>query len=75
MAAGKRRTRASLEASRSRENDCVDEVSADQTFTEGAATDERQTRERLVEYFAILREWDLKLRQKESQDVPVFRPS
>ena len=76
MAAGKRRMQASLEkADQSRENDCEDEVSAGQTLNEDAAADERQTRERLVEYFAILREWDLRLRHNESQDVPEFRPS
>ena len=67
---------ASLEkADRSRENDCVDDVSAGQTLGEDTAADERQTRERLAEYFAILREWDLRLRRNESHDVPEFRPS
>ena len=76
MAAGKRRMQASLEkADQSRENDCEDELSAGQTLTEEAAAGERQTRERLAEYFAILREWDLRLRHNESQDVPEFRPS
>ena len=76
MAAGKRRMQASLEkADQSRENDCEDEVSAGQTLNEDAPADERQTRERLAEYFAILREWDLRLRHNESQDVPEFRPS
>lgn len=76
MAPGKKRMQASLEkADQSRENDCEDEVSAGETLTKEAAADERQTRERLVEYFAILREWDLRLRHNESQDVPEFRPS
>jgi hypothetical protein len=76
MAAGKGRMQASLEkANQSCENDCEDEVSAGQTLAEEAAADERQTRERLAEYFAILREWDLRLRHNESQDVPEFRPS
>ncbi len=34
---------------------------------EPAEIDERQCRERLAEYFALLREWDLKLRQKDSE--------
>jgi hypothetical protein len=76
MAAGRRRVQASVEkANQGREHDCVDEVSAGETLTEEAAADERQTRERLVEYFAILREWDLRLRHNESQDVHEFRPS
>jgi hypothetical protein len=58
-----------------RENDCTDGVSAGQTLAEETAADERQTRERLAEYFAILREWDLRLRHNESKDVPEFRPS
>ncbi len=74
MAASKIRRRASLEkANGRRENDSLDEVSAGQTLTEEAAADERQTRERLADYFAILREWDLRLRHHESQDVLGFR--
>ena len=34
--------------------------------------DERQRRERLADYFAILREWDQRLTQNESQEVPEF---
>jgi hypothetical protein len=74
MAARKRRMRASLEkANGSRQNDPLGEVSSEQTCVEQAAADERQTRERLAEYFAILREWDLRLRPNESLDVPEFR--
>ena len=76
MAASKIRRRASLEnASGRRKNDGLDEVCTGQTCTEEEAADDRQTRERLAEYFAILREWDLRLKRNESQDVPEFRPS
>jgi hypothetical protein len=76
MAAARRRVQASLEkANQSREHDCQDEVSAGRPVPEDAAAIERQTRERLAEYFAILREWDLRLRHNESKDVPEFRPS
>lgn len=74
MATFKKRTRVSLdEANRSRENDRLGEGSSNGTRIEGEAADERQTRERLADYFAILREWDLRLRHNESQDVPEFR--
>jgi hypothetical protein len=76
MAAAKRRMQTSLKnVKRSRENDDEAEVFAGQTLVEDGAADGRQTRERLAEYFAILREWDLRLRHNESQDVPEFRPS
>ncbi len=74
MAASRIRRRASLEkANGRRENDNLDEVSAGQTCTEDEAADNRQTRERLADYFAILREWDLRLRHNESQDAQEFR--
>src|SRR5262245_61644209 len=44
-----------------------------QPGTENEAADDRQSRERLAEYFAILREWDLRLRHSESQDVQELR--
>lgn len=34
-----------------------------------ADPDERQSRERLAEYFALLREWDLKLRRDDSDSA------
>ena len=74
MAASRIRRRASLEnANGRRENDSLGEVSAGQTCTEEEAADDRQTRERLADYFAILREWDLRLRHNESQEVPEIR--
>jgi len=59
-------------ANRSRENDRLGDVSIVRTGVEDSPEDERQSRERLAGYFAILREWDERLRQNESQDVPGF---
>jgi hypothetical protein len=74
MAANKIRMRAPLAtADRSREDDDVDEVFARQMRNEGEAADERQIRERLAEYFGILRERDLRLRHNEWHDVSEFR--
>jgi hypothetical protein len=49
------------------------EVSTIRSGVEDSAEDERQTRERLAGYFAILREWDLRLTQNESQEASEFR--
>jgi hypothetical protein len=75
MADRQRRRRLSKEsASRSRENDDRDaEVSSDQRL-DCTAEDERLIRERLAEYFAILREWDLKLRENDTESSTVESP-
>lgn len=74
MAARKGRMGSShRKANRSRETDGSGDVSVVRTGVEDSLEDERKSRERLAAYFAILREWDLKLRQDESQDVPEFR--
>jgi hypothetical protein len=39
------------------------------------AEEDEQIRQRLAEYFAILREWDLRVRQTESQNESEFRQS
>ena len=59
-------------ANRSRENDRLGDVSIVRPAVEDSPEDERQRRERLAGYFAILREWDQRLTQNESQEVPEF---
>jgi len=59
-------------ANRSRENDRLGDVSIVPLAVEDSPEDERQSRERLAGYFAILREWDHRLTQNESQEVPEF---
>jgi hypothetical protein len=74
MAGGHTRRRLSTEkASRCRENDRQVEVSSVNPSVADTAEDERQIRETLAQYFAILREWDQRLRQNESENVPEFR--
>jgi hypothetical protein len=68
MADRQRRKRLSTEkASRCREDDRESEVSSVSPSVADTAEDERQIRERLADYFAILREWDLKLRQNDTE--------
>jgi hypothetical protein len=59
-------------ANRSRDNDRLGDVSIIPLAVEDSPEDERQSRERLAGYFAILREWDQRLTQNESQEVPEF---
>lgn len=74
MAGSHRRRRLSTEkASRCRESDRQVEVSSVNPSVADTAEDERQIRETLAQYFAILREWDQRLRQNESENVPEFR--
>ncbi len=49
-----------------RSNDLSDDVWPGDEHEEPLEMDDRQSRERLAEYFALLREWDLKLRRKAS---------
>jgi hypothetical protein len=50
-----------------------DEVSTVEAGADRSTEEERDVRETLAEYFAILREWDLKLRENESSGNPDFR--
>lgn len=59
-------------ANRSRDTDRLGDVSIIPLAVEDSPEDERQSRERLAGYFAILREWDQRLTQNESQEVPEF---
>jgi hypothetical protein len=76
MADRQRRRRFSKEsASRRRENDDRNaEVSRADQRLDCTAEDERLIRERLAEYFAILREWDLKLRENDTESSSVEWP-
>lgn len=58
-------------AARGRRDSAV-EVSRSGASAAAITEEERQIREKLVEYFAILREWDLKLRLDGSEDIPEF---
>ena len=62
-----RRRSPQRKATRSRENDRRDEVCRTQASVDSTPDDEKQIRETLAEYFAILREWDLKLRQNNEE--------
>ena len=62
-----RRRSPQRKATRSRENDRRDEVCQTQGSVDSAPDEEKQIRETLAEYFAILREWDLKLRQNNEE--------
>ena len=59
-------------ANRSRDNDRLGDVSIIPLAVEDSPEDERQSRERLAGYFAILREWDRGLAQTEPQEIPEF---
>jgi len=76
MADRQRRRRLSKESgSRRRENDDRKaEVSGPGQRLDCTAEDERLIRERLAEYFAILREWDLKLRENDTESSSVEWP-
>lgn len=62
-----RRRSPQRKATRSHENDRSDEVCRKQASVDSPPDDEKQIRETLAEYFAILREWDLKLRQNDAE--------
>lgn len=53
-----------------RSNDLPNDVWPGHEHEEPLEVDDRQSRERLAEYFALLREWDLKLRRKDSDAAP-----
>jgi hypothetical protein len=62
-----RRRSSQRKVTRSLESDRRDEVCGKQASVESTTDDEKQIRETLAEYFAILREWDLKLRQNNEE--------
>ena len=62
------RRRQSFRETPRRENDRKSDVSTLQPRVDDTDEDQRLIRERLVEYFRILREWDLKLKGDQSED-------
>lgn len=52
-----------------RQSDPKPAVSRAGQSVEIAAEEEEQIRQRLADYFAILREWDVRLKQSESEDT------
>jgi hypothetical protein len=60
----------SADSHKRRSNDLPEDVWPGHEHEEPLEMDDRQSRERLAEYFALLREWDLKLRPTDSDATP-----
>jgi hypothetical protein len=58
----------------SRDNDRSDRVSSVDPSVDASREEDRQIRETLAEYFAVLREWDLKLRRDTELNSELEQP-
>ena len=72
MARRSRHSRRPDGVARHRESDRKIMVSRAGEDVEITTEEEEQIRQRLAEYFAILREWDVRLKQSESEDTVDF---
>ena len=72
MARRSRHSRRADGVARHREGDRKIMASRAGEDVEITTEEEEQIRQRLAEYFAILREWDVRLKQSESEDTVDF---